>query len=210
MTSYRFACVQCKQEIKLDEGLISTGRKIKCPLCKGVMAVPADVLADVENRRADGVAKEERRVARALAKEGRRQERKQLREVKAKEGEEARARKAREVERRWEQPKRVPEREEQVREGGTVGGTDDMERAIARQKSYVGAAVITFLVYWLFYLPGLIVNVLYLADARKTARVAGSAPAGLGCLWIMLILGLLPLIVILLLMSSCGVLALGI
>ena len=80
--------------------------------------------------------------------------------------------------------------------------SDDMERAIARQKSYVTAAVITFVVYWFFYFPGLIVNLLYLADARKTAKVAGTAPAGLGCLWMMLILGLLPLILIVMLIAG--------
>ncbi len=74
--------------------------------------------------------------------------------------------------------------------------TDDTERAIARQKSYITAAVITFVVYWFFYLPGLIVNLLYLTEARKTAKIAGRSPAGLGCLWAMLIIGLLPLLLI--------------
>ena len=79
-----------------------------------------------------------------------------------------------------------------------------MERAIARQKSYVGAAVLVLLLYCLFYLPGLIVNCLYLDDARKTAKVAGTTPTGVGCLWIMLLLGLLPLIVIILLLVGVG------
>jgi hypothetical protein len=79
----------------------------------------------------------------------------------------------------------------------------EMEQAIARQKSYVGAAVLTFLLYCLGYLPGLIVNCLYLDDARKTAKVAGVTPTGVGCLWLMLVLGLLPLVLLLLIIGSC-------
>jgi hypothetical protein len=77
----------------------------------------------------------------------------------------------------------------------------EMERAIARQKSYVGASVVTFLVYWLFYLPGLIVNLMYLSDANKTSDLAGQKPSGYGCLVFMLILGLLPLMFTLWLLS---------
>lgn len=78
---------------------------------------------------------------------------------------------------------------------------NDMERAIARQKSYVGASVATFFVYWIFYLPGLIVNLMYLNDANKTSDIAGQKPSGYGCLVFMLILGLLPLMFTLWLLS---------
>lgn len=71
---------------------------------------------------------------------------------------------------------------------------DEMEKAIARQKSYIGPAVLTFFVYWLFYLPGLIVNLLYLNDANRTSRVAGQKPTGYGCLIVLFFLGILPLI----------------
>lgn len=71
--------------------------------------------------------------------------------------------------------------------------TQDLDRAIARQKSYIGPAVLTFFVYWLFYLPGLIVNLLYLSDANRTARIAEEQPSGYGCLVVLLILGLIPL-----------------
>jgi hypothetical protein len=81
----------------------------------------------------------------------------------------------------------------------------EMERAIARQKSYVGASVVTFVVYWLFYLPGLIVNLMYLNEANKTSDIAGEKPSGYGCLVFMLILGLLPLIFTLWLLSLFGI-----
>ena len=76
---------------------------------------------------------------------------------------------------------------------------DDMEKAIARQKSYIGPAILTFFVYWLFYLPGLIVNLLYLKDANRTARVAGQKPSGYGCLIVLFILGIFPFIITVLL-----------
>ena len=66
----------------------------------------------------------------------------------------------------------------------------ELEKAIARQKSYIGPAIITFIVYWLFYLPGLIVNLLYLSDAKKTAKIAGQKPSGYGCLVVLLVIGL--------------------
>ncbi len=80
-----------------------------------------------------------------------------------------------------------------------------MERALARQKSYVGAAVLTFVLYCVFYLPGLIFNIIYLADAKKTARVAGQSPAGVGCLWALLVLGLLPLLVLLVVLGLISI-----
>jgi len=86
--------------------------------------------------------------------------------------------------------------------------SDDMERAIARQKNYVGAAVLTFLLYLVFFLPGLLANLLYLSAARKAAKAAGRAPTGIGCLWIMLILGILPWVIVIMLIVF-GVIATG-
>ena len=54
--------------------------------------------------------------------------------------------------------------------------SDETERAIAKEKSYVGPAIMAFLLYWFFYWPGLVANVLYLAGAWKTAKIAGKAP----------------------------------
>jgi uncharacterized membrane protein YhaH (DUF805 family) len=85
-------------------------------------------------------------------------------------------------------------------------GQKDMEKALASQKSYVGASVVTFLLYCVFYIPGLIVNVLYLRDAKKTAAVTGQNPSGYGCLLVLFVLGLLPLaIMVALFMMLMGV-----
>lgn len=65
---------------------------------------------------------------------------------------------------------------------------DDIRRAIAQNKSFVGAAFITLFCYWLFYLPGFIFNIMYLMDAHKSAKMAGQTLPGTGCLWILLLL----------------------
>ena len=68
----------------------------------------------------------------------------------------------------------------------------DMRRAIAQNKSYVSAAIITFVAYLFFWLPGVIFNIMYLQDARKNADVAGHSLPGTGCLWIRLIVNVVP------------------
>lgn len=70
-----------------------------------------------------------------------------------------------------------------------------MQRALAAQKSYVGSAVVVFVLYWVCYLPGLIFNIMWLQEAAKTRRITGTAPGGMGCLQVMLLVGLLPFLV---------------
>ena len=73
----------------------------------------------------------------------------------------------------------------------------DLERAIARTKSYIGAAIAVFLLYYLFWLPGFVVNIAYLAEARRMRRITGQPASGVGCLWALLFYGLLiPIIAI--------------
>jgi hypothetical protein len=77
--------------------------------------------------------------------------------------------------------------------------TGEMERAVAANKSYVGASITTFVAYIFFWLPGLIFNIMYLNDARQAQKVAGRSLPGVGCLWFMLIVqggGLLLLCVL--------------
>jgi hypothetical protein len=62
----------------------------------------------------------------------------------------------------------------------------EAERAAARLKSYTGPAVLVFFLYWLFYLPGLIVNWMYVQEARRTELIAGQRLPGTGCLAFML------------------------
>lgn len=78
----------------------------------------------------------------------------------------------------------------------------DYERAAARSKSYTGSAVLTFFLYWLFWLPGLIVNIIFLKEAKQNERMAGRSLPGVGCLQI-----LLWVQIILAVLSCCGTVA---
>ncbi len=53
-------------------------------------------------------------------------------------------------------------------------------------KSYMGTAVLVLVLYWLLYLPGLIANIVYLAEASRYKATTGHSPDGVGCLWALL------------------------
>ena len=73
----------------------------------------------------------------------------------------------------------------------------DLERAIARTKSYIGPAIAVFLLYNLLWIPGFVFNIVYLAEARRTSQTAGQPVSGIGCLWALLFYGLLiPILLI--------------
>jgi hypothetical protein len=58
-------------------------------------------------------------------------------------------------------------------------------RAAARPAvppSFIMASVVTFFAYFLFWVPGLILNLYFLESARRAAREVGREPAGLGAL----------------------------
>jgi hypothetical protein len=73
----------------------------------------------------------------------------------------------------------------------------NMEQVLARQRSFIGPAIVTFVLTWLFWLPGLIANLLFLSEARKVQARAGEKLSGVGCLWALLIVnGIIPLILL--------------
>ena len=74
--------------------------------------------------------------------------------------------------------------------------TNAAVRAMHETKSYVGSAVIAWLLYWFgFYIVGLILNFIYLSQAKQTQKIIGRSPSGHGCLIILLITHfILPLI----------------
>ncbi|MBI4564937.1 MAG: protein kinase [Planctomycetes bacterium] len=70
----------------------------------------------------------------------------------------------------------------------------DHESAAAARRSYMLPALATFLAYFLFWVPGAILNFYYLYEARRTAKLAGARPSGTAVLEIMMCLGVyLPL-----------------
>jgi hypothetical protein len=85
----------------------------------------------------------------------------------------------------------------------------EMQQAMASTKSYVGSAVVTFVAYMFFWLPGLIFNIMYLQDARRMERVAGHSLSGVGCLWLLLILNVVVPFVLCSLSGGLGILSAG-
>lgn len=92
----------------------------------------------------------------------------------------------------------VPRKREKRYDG--FGG--ELAKGIHASKSFVGAAFLTLILYYLgFYIFGLIANLLYLSSANHTKRMIGYSPPGRGCLvfllWVHLIIPLLIVLAIL-------------
>jgi hypothetical protein len=58
---------------------------------------------------------------------------------------------------------------------------------VANMRSFTTPAVITMILYFVFWLPGLIVNLVYLNEARALQRQTGREPDGKGCLVALLV-----------------------
>ena len=71
----------------------------------------------------------------------------------------------------------------------------DVERwRAAATRSYVTPAIITLVLYFCCYLPGLVANLAYLVAALDTRQQVRRAPEGLGCLVaLLLICGIGPI-----------------
>lgn len=57
-----------------------------------------------------------------------------------------------------------------------------MGEAIAMHKSYVGASFGVLFLYFVLYLPGLVLNLVWLSEANRIKKQTGIAPQGTGCL----------------------------
>lgn len=53
-------------------------------------------------------------------------------------------------------------------------------------RDYTTPAVITLVLYFFFWVPGLIANLAYISSARNEQHRTGESPHGSGCLWSML------------------------
>ncbi len=71
----------------------------------------------------------------------------------------------------------------------------DMERwRAAATRSYVNPAIVTLILYFCCYVPGLIANLVYLVAAWDTRQQVRRAPEGLGCLVaLLLVFGIGPI-----------------
>ncbi len=71
-------------------------------------------------------------------------------------------------------------------------------QAVLEQKDYYVHAWATLSLYFLGWLPGLILNILILRQARKHSKLIKRQAAGAGCLWFLLIMNLvIPLLIFL-------------
>ena len=57
---------------------------------------------------------------------------------------------------------------------------------------YTGNAWVCVGLYAAMWIPGFIMNIVYLAQARRAQRETGQQVFGMGCLWATLIVGILP------------------
>jgi hypothetical protein len=64
------------------------------------------------------------------------------------------------------------------------------QRAFARTQSFTSKAVAVLVLYWVFWLPGLIANIVFYREARRMERLADASLPGTGCLAVMLMLNL--------------------
>lgn len=55
-------------------------------------------------------------------------------------------------------------------------------RRAAAARSYTTPAVITMLLYFVGWVPGLVANLIYLTAANRDQRMSGVEPEGKGCL----------------------------
>lgn len=63
----------------------------------------------------------------------------------------------------------------------------DYARQAAATRSYMTPAVITLVLYFVLWLPGLIANIAYLSAANADRSVSGIEPQGRGCLVALLV-----------------------
>lgn len=67
----------------------------------------------------------------------------------------------------------------------------------AATRSYTTPAVITMILYLVFWLPGLIANLVYLSSANEDRHLSGVEPQGRGCLVaLVVVFGILPFLLI--------------
>ncbi|HEY7116156.1 MAG TPA: hypothetical protein VH475_06205 [Tepidisphaeraceae bacterium] len=59
---------------------------------------------------------------------------------------------------------------------------EDHRRIAAAGRSFVTPAIITLVLYFVLWLPGLIANVVYWREASNVQRLTGHSPEGKGCL----------------------------
>lgn len=60
-------------------------------------------------------------------------------------------------------------------------------RRAAVSRDYTTPAILTLVLYFVFWIPGLIANIVYFMQASQDEKITGHSPQGKGCLLAMLI-----------------------
>ena len=90
---------------------------------------------------------------------------------------------------------------------GTPGMGTEVAAALAAQQTYGGKAFLVWVLYWFGWLPGFIMNCVYLNEANRFKKMTGVAPSGMGCLTFLFFTHfLLPLLLIFALILTGGAL----
>lgn len=97
------------------------------------------------------------------------------------------------------------ENERHARARAEPGLGTDLAVALAAQKSFVGKAFLVWFLYYIgFGIIGLIMNLVYLSEAKGVARLTGSSPSGMGCLQALLAVHLILIAIVVGLIVSGG------
>ena len=78
--------------------------------------------------------------------------------------------------------------------------TDAAGAVIGRNYTY--HAIAALVLYTFLWIPGLVLNIVFLNNANRDQRATGKAPQGKGCLlWLLWVFGILPVVIIVLLLA---------
>jgi hypothetical protein len=70
----------------------------------------------------------------------------------------------------------------------------DLARFAAQTRSFMPQAILTFILYWIVWVPGFIANLSSNGEAKAAERTAGNTLPGVGCLQVQFMLfGVLPI-----------------
>jgi hypothetical protein len=84
---------------------------------------------------------------------------------------------------------------------------EEFEKAVAAQRSFISASILIFFLYWLFYIPGLVSNILYFREARNKAKFAGKKPSGYNILIFLFMWGVIPFVTSVILLAKLGIIS---
>ena len=85
---------------------------------------------------------------------------------------------------------------------------EEHRRIAAASRSFTTPAIITLILYFVFWVPGLIANIVYWREANNVQTITGRAPEGKGCLVAMLVVMIvIPAIIFFIVVLSGGLAA---